>query len=215
MKQAVGEAPLEERDFTQWRHYDVDPELPDVLKAALNLFVTLGYHGTSVRAIAMEAGMTVPGLYYHFETKQAMLVALLRRSNSELRLRGEVALSEAGDNPRDRFIALIENLVLYMTNRHQLAHLAREIRGLTEPFKSRHIEMRDELKATVLTEVIAGRALGYFSVDDPHEATRAVLVLCEGVAEWYRPGGLKSPDEIASRYVRFALSLVEDTARPG
>lgn len=91
-----------------------------------------------------------------------------------------------------------------------MAHLAREIRGLEEPFRSQHIELRDELEAMVLSEIIAARALGMFDTDNPHEATRAVLVLCKGVADWYRIGGSKSPEEVASRYVRFALAIVDD-----
>lgn len=196
--------------FTDWRSYTPEPRLPDVLEAALELFVAYGYHGTSVRAIAAKADMTVPGLYYHFKSKQDMLVTLLRMSNDEVRRRARAALADAGDAPRDRFTALVENIVLYMTNRRRMAHLAREIRGLEEPYRSQHIELRDELEAMMLTEVISARALGMFATDDPHEATRAVLVLCKGVADWYRIGGTKTPEEVAQRYVKFALSLVGD-----
>lgn len=60
----------------------------------------------------------------------------------------------------------------------------------------------------MLTQVISARALGMLDTDDPHEATRAVLVLCRGVADWYRVGGTKTPQDIADRYVAFALALV-------
>lgn len=193
-----------------WRYYDPTYTLPELLDAALELFVTCGYYGTSVRAIASRAGMTVPGLYYNFKNKQDMLVTLLRMSNDELRRRGQAALADAGDNPRNRFIALVENTVLYMTNRRRLAHLAREIRGLEEPYRSQHIALRDEFEAMMLTEVISARALGLFDTHDPHEATRAVLVLCQGVADWYRVGGTKTPQDIADRYIQFSLALVGD-----
>ncbi|WP_132476666.1 TetR/AcrR family transcriptional regulator [Rhodococcus sp. SMB37] len=195
---------------SDWRYYDPAYTLPDLLDAALELFVTCGYYGTSVRAIATKAGMTVPGLYYNFKTKQDILVALLRMSNEDLRRRGQAALADAGEDPRDRFIALVENTVLYMTNRRRMAHLTREIRGLEEPYRSQHVALRDEFEAMMLTEVISGRAVGKFGTDDPHEATRAVLVLCQGVADWYRTGGTKTPQDIADRYVNFALALVGD-----
>jgi len=191
-----------------WRQYDPESALSPLLKSALDRFVTLGYHGTTVRMIADGAGMTVPGLYYHYESKQALLVELLKMSSQEIRQRTNAAVTEAGDDPRDRFAAAVQSIVLYMTHRQQLAHLAREIRGLEEPYRSQHIELRDALKASVLTEVISGKALGRFTVDNPHEATRAVLVMCEGVAEWYRPGGINVPEEVADRYVGFALSIV-------
>ena len=52
-------------------------QLHPLLSAALDLFVRLGYHGTSVRGIAAEARMTVPGLYYNFANKQDILTELL------------------------------------------------------------------------------------------------------------------------------------------
>lgn len=52
-------------EFTDWRRCTHDRNLPDVLDAALDVFVQFGYHGTTVRAIATAAGMSVPRLYYH------------------------------------------------------------------------------------------------------------------------------------------------------
>lgn len=196
---------------TDWRSYSEEGStLSDLLRAALDLFVTFGYYGTSVRAIAAKAGVTVPGLYYHFDSKQDMLVALLRTSNDDVRRRGREALEWAGDSPRDRFTALIENTVLYMTHRRKMARLAREIRGLEEPYLTQHIALRDEFESMVLTEVISGRALGMFTTPEPHETTRAVLSLCSSVADWYRIDGLATPEEVAQRYVRFSLALVQD-----
>jgi len=62
----------------------------------------------------------------------------------------------------------------------------------------------------VLAEVTDACAAGDFGTDDPHEATRAVLVLCRVVSDWYRPGGGLEPEVIAARYQRFALALVGD-----
>jgi hypothetical protein len=129
-------------------------------------------------------------------------------SNDEVMSRSRAALASAGPAPRDRFVALVENVVLYMTHRRRLARVAREIHVLEEPYRSRHIALRDELEQMVLCEVVAACTAGDFTTDDPHEATRAVLVLCQGVAHWYTPDGPKQPAEIARQYVGFALALV-------
>ncbi|GAB4407876.1 MAG: hypothetical protein Kow00106_00820 [Anaerolineae bacterium] len=53
-----------------------------ILDAARHLFVTRGYHGTSMRAIAQAAGgRSVAGLYNHFATKEAIFVALIAERN--------------------------------------------------------------------------------------------------------------------------------------
>lgn len=190
-----------------WRSY-ADVDFPRPLDAALRLFSELGYHGTSVRQIAAESGLTVPGLYYHFPSKQAMLATLLQLVNQDLWERAQLALAEAGDDPRARFVALMENLVLFVTKRQSLALLPRELRCLEEPYRSRHIELRDRLEALVTTEVNRAKKLGQFETASPREAARAAVVLCRSVAEWYRPEGPLTPRQLAKRYVQFCLALV-------
>ena len=48
-----------------------------VLDAALKLFSTRGYRGTSVREIAEKAGVSIGNLYHHFPDKEAIFRTLL------------------------------------------------------------------------------------------------------------------------------------------
>ncbi len=48
-----------------------------LLDAAKRLFVGKGYHGTSMRAIADEAGLALGGIYNHFGNKEDIFVAIL------------------------------------------------------------------------------------------------------------------------------------------
>ncbi|HLE27755.1 MAG TPA: TetR/AcrR family transcriptional regulator [Anaerolineales bacterium] len=48
-----------------------------LLKAAHALFLKKGFHGTSVREIADEAGLAVGGIYNHFADKEAIFAAVL------------------------------------------------------------------------------------------------------------------------------------------
>jgi AcrR family transcriptional regulator len=50
-----------------------------LLEAALTLFATRGYEGTSVRAISRAAGLSDSGLYAHFGSKRALFEAALAR----------------------------------------------------------------------------------------------------------------------------------------
>ncbi|NUS91329.1 MAG: TetR family transcriptional regulator, partial [Nocardia sp.] len=52
-----------------WREFG-PPGFDPVLTAAIALFVEIGYHGTTVRALARRAGTSVPGLYHHYRDKQ-------------------------------------------------------------------------------------------------------------------------------------------------
>jgi len=48
-----------------------------VLDVAKNLFVSKGYHGTSMREIADEAGLALGGIYNHFGNKEDIFVGVL------------------------------------------------------------------------------------------------------------------------------------------
>jgi TetR/AcrR family transcriptional regulator, cholesterol catabolism regulator len=58
------------------RNSHVDSRQPQVLDAAARLFRTRGFDGTSMRDIAQAVGMQAGSLYCHFETKEALLVAV-------------------------------------------------------------------------------------------------------------------------------------------
>ncbi len=48
-----------------------------VLEAAHALFLTRGFHGTSMREIATRAGVAVGGIYNHYPSKEALFGAVL------------------------------------------------------------------------------------------------------------------------------------------
>ena len=50
--------------------------LQAVLDAGAKLFATKGYKATTMRDIASEAGMLPGSLYYHFESKQDLLLEI-------------------------------------------------------------------------------------------------------------------------------------------
>jgi AcrR family transcriptional regulator len=74
----------------------------EILDAARRLFIANGFHGTSMRAIAHEAGdRAVAGLYNHFSTKEAIFEALIATSNPYDRILSilEARLDEAATGP--------------------------------------------------------------------------------------------------------------------
>lgn len=66
-----------------------------ILDVALDLFTDQGYDGTSLRQIAEQLGVTKAALYYHFESKEDILMALHMRIHDF----GRDALVRIGDEP--------------------------------------------------------------------------------------------------------------------
>jgi AcrR family transcriptional regulator len=69
-----------------------------VLRAATELFAERGFHGTTVRDIALRAGANVASGHYHFGSKRDLYVEVLRATFAEVRAildRGGVRLEPA------------------------------------------------------------------------------------------------------------------------
>jgi AcrR family transcriptional regulator/transcriptional regulator with XRE-family HTH domain len=186
-----------------------------VLSAALSEFLRAGYHGASIRAIAKKSGLSVPGLYHHYESKQQMLHRILDHTMRDLLARSTAARDE-GRDAVERFSLLVECLALYHTHRRDLAFVgASEMRSLEPRNRAEITAMRNAQQRMVDREAEAAAAAGLFATPHPHEAARAVTTMCVALANWYRADGRDAPEEIARRYVRFALDLMGHTGAKG
>ncbi|MGV9800887.1 TetR family transcriptional regulator [Mycobacterium sp. NPDC003449] len=193
--------------LSDWRRYD-PLSLDAPLMAALEAFLEVGYHGSTVRDIARRAELSVPGIYHHYSSKQEMLLKILDLTMIDLIHRCELVLAEA-QSTFDRFCLLIENLALFHTHRRELGFIgASEMRSLEEPGRERIVEMRKQIQDYVDDEVVRGHEAGLFAVDAPREAARAVVTMCTGLAQWYSTSGPASAEQIARWYVGFALDVV-------
>jgi AcrR family transcriptional regulator len=79
------------------KHLFVATRAPDrtrsrLLEAAAGLFAVQGFHGTTVREIAARAGVNLAASNYHFGSKRALYLAVLRehfaRVEAQMRRRG-------------------------------------------------------------------------------------------------------------------------------
>ena len=86
-------------------HLGPERRRPQVLDAALELFLEHGYEGTSMAAIADAAGVTKPVVYACFPGKDELFRALLRREEEGILGEIESAFSEADlSDPEDTLI---------------------------------------------------------------------------------------------------------------
>lgn len=78
-----------------------------ILKAALELFVRKGYHGTSISDICAKVGVTKGGLYAHFSAKGELLLRLIDEFKSRF-IGGMVqALTETEGSALDKIHRVI------------------------------------------------------------------------------------------------------------
>ena len=194
-------------DGHAWYEFAPRPLSP-ILSAALAAFAEGGYHGASVRDIAQRVGVTVPTLYYHHGSKQGLLLALLERSMTELTLRSERALAEAGDDPLHRLVDLVDCTVRFMCHRTDTAVLDAQARFLDDDAHAAYERPRDAFERSMRTVLTEGVDAGTFACDHPKDTTRALLGTYQSIATWYRPDGPLPPEEVAARHVAFTLDAL-------
>jgi AcrR family transcriptional regulator len=67
-----------------------------ILATAADLFATKGFHGVSVGEIGKACGVSGPALYKHFESKDAVLAAMLVGISERLLEEGRTRVAGAG-----------------------------------------------------------------------------------------------------------------------
>lgn len=193
-----------ERD---WRSFD-DLELDPVLEAATRLFVRLGFHATSMRQIAAEAGRSVAGIYHHHPTKERILAALLDLTMTELGWRVAAARQEGAD-PEESFALMVESLALFHAVRGDLAFLgASEMRGLSQVERGRIAGMRADLQHALEDQADLCVRHGRVPAGDTATACRAIATMCTSLPSWFRVDGPLTPQEVARRYAAYGLALL-------
>lgn len=193
---------------TDWRTFGPDMLTPP-LQAALRVFVRAGYHGTSIRSIAEAAGLSVPGLYHHYRSKQAILDAIVTATMTEMLAHSHAAEEDSDGTPRGRFDNLVEALARFHMERRDHAFLAStEMRSMEPEVRARHIAQRDQQQRLLADAIADGVADGSFVSAYPADAARAISSLSVSIATWYQPDGPLTEDEVVERHLDFARRIV-------
>jgi AcrR family transcriptional regulator len=186
------------------------PGIRIVLSAAIEVMSEKGFHGTSIREIAERADMSGGSMYHYFGSKQDLLHDILRRGMVALTANAQAARGAAPPHPVAQFDAMVRAHVILHTQIPRESLLTnRDFFSLSPERRQDIIAMRDDYEALFTSALDAGLRDGSCRYPHPGEAVRAIIAMCSAVANWYRPGGELKPDEIADRYSRLALSMIE------
>ena len=200
-----------EAPVADWRQFGPDG-LSAPLRAALEVFARHGYHGASIRMIAEAANLSVPGLYHHYRSKQALLAAVVDAAMQEMIAHTSAAVEAGGDQPVERFHNVVECLARFHMARRDHAFVAStEMRSMDPDVRAHHISQRDAQQAMIEDAIRDGVASGEFSCTYPEDAARAISSLCVSIASWYRPDGPLTADDVVARHVQFARAMVGAT----
>lgn len=168
-----------------------------LLRVCARLFREKGFDGTTIRDISKAAGMHSGSPFYHFKTKQAMLVAVMEQGLIE-GLRKTEAVMALELPPRERFERLIRTHLdtICAEGNDFIPVLLYDWRSVTPANRRRIIALRDRYDALWQRAVDDLVAAGTLS-GDARLLRLLVLGAVNWSAKWYRRGGTASLDQIA------------------
>jgi AcrR family transcriptional regulator len=177
----------------------------ELLRVCARLFREKGFDGTTIRDISGAAGMHSGSPFYHFPSKQEMLLAVMERGLAEGLRKSEAVLAEPLP-PEEKFRRLVRvHLGTILEDGNDfIPVLLYDWRSLTPANRRRIIALKDRYDALwqrMIDELQRAGLVG----GDARLARLFTFGALNWIARWYRAGGRKSLDEIAEEAVRFLL----------
>ena len=170
---------------------------------AAKLFARDGYDQTTMQELASTMGLATGALYHYFGAKEQLLRAICDQLMEPLLQRAQ-ALTAADGPPREQLRALVRMWVAHVVEHRDHMLVFQQERHVIESGQSWR-GVRASRKA--FERLVAGLLEQARPADGPDNrlALLALLGMVNHTAQWYRPRGPLSPEQIADGYVDLAL----------
>lgn len=183
-----------------------DNKLPQkILDVSIDLFAVNGFNGTSIRDIGKTIGTTISNIYYHFGSKEGLLVAILDRTSNGI----VDSLREAtqGDlEPLARFELLLKTHLRLILEEYkkEFAILFVEEELLARDRKEFQLEVLDIYRKELQTL----KSLGYIDYENTTVLAFNIIGVINWHTRWYRSDGCMSLGEISDEMVKFVFRAI-------
>ena len=177
----------------------------EIEEAAVDLFARLGYHATSMRAIAEAADIQPAAIYHWFPSKESILIQLQNDFMERLTAAVTSAMEKVGRPALKLAAAVREHVVYHGLHTREAFVTDSEIRALSDEAREVLVESRDGYEEMFRSLIVDGIEAGELKTPDPAVATYAILLQCTGVALWYQADGPLGLERIAELHVELVL----------
>lgn len=181
------------------------------MRAAIEVMGEDGYEGASIRDMAARAGVSVAALYYHFPSKLDLLREFLTEAYDVTFARLERRMAVAEQTPAAQLDEVVGTLIathLHDTWAQRASTVAYREHTRLEPPDRRAIDRKRKRLLRLVEGVIEdGVSSGDFTVAEPREAARAIVILTTSLVQHYREMR-RSMHDVITLYQGFARSIV-------
>jgi AcrR family transcriptional regulator len=187
-----------------------------ILKAAGRLFREKGFAATTVREIASAANMLPGSLHYRYASKDDVLLALMNRAVRRAMQAVRMAIGDTKDPVEKLRLGLRAHLELLCNGDDSLYVLLFDWRSL--PSGAREGVERERAKYEAFWDGLLYEAHGSGKarpILDIELVRHFGFGAINWVATWYRPGGDRTPGQIAdAMFAYLAYGLIHESSRP-
>jgi AcrR family transcriptional regulator len=185
-----------------------DNRRQDVLDAAAALVCRHGYHATSMRDIARATGMLPGSIYYHFASKDELLVAVYAEGVRRIAERVDAAVAKASTPIKRLEAACVAHLEMLLADSDYAQVVVRVLPEDVPAVSARLTALRDDYEER-FRRLVSALAL-------PRARRRYARLTLLGALNsaqiWYRPGA-DSPARIARRMLEIVREPLEVETR--
>jgi TetR/AcrR family transcriptional regulator, cholesterol catabolism regulator len=173
----------------------------ELVRQAAHQFARRGYDQTTMQELAASMGLATGALYHYFASKEELLRAVCDQLMEPL-LVAASDLATASDDGEQRLRELVRLWVAHVVEHRDHMLVFQQERHVIESGE-RWRSVRDARKAfeRLVADTLAGAAT---RVGQPL-ALLALLGMVNHTAQWYRPRGALTPEQIADGYVTLVL----------
>lgn len=184
-----------------------------ILNTALALFQEHGFEKTTMRMIAAACELSLGAAYYHFETKEALVLHFYDQTSAEAREYNKQIIAGSSDF-KDRMSALLifklDQMAPFRELAAVLARQAADWNHPLSPFSAQSAPMRNEAIG-LIDEVIAGSNLKASAVLRPHLAKILWLYQMGVILFWVNDAS--EGQERTRNLIGLSLGLIEKFIR--
>lgn len=178
-----------------------------ILHAAARLFRERGYKSTTVRDIAEEVGILSGSLFHHFQTKEEMLLEIMREAALSICIRTEAIMDQESPTV-EQLRELIRLEIESFTNDNRKDYhgvLFFEWREVPEATKPEFTRLRKRYRRSWLDVLERCQAEGKLRCEP--DAARLILHgALRNAMIWYVPSGRYSTEEFGDILARLILN---------
>lgn len=177
----------------------------DLLRISARLFREKGFDGTTIRDIADAVGMRSGSPFYHFKTKQDILLAVMEEGlTAGLELTRKIVSEPVESREKFRNLVHAHYETILAEGHDFIPVLLYDWRALSDDYKARIIKLKDSYDA--LWQDVLGELRRDGWIDDDSRVVRLLLLGAINYSvQWYRPGKGLSISQLTERTLEFFL----------